>query len=93
MTIPTHSHTYTHTHSPTHPHTHTQSSKAIVPLQLDASGKVRYDAIARQGQRKDKVIHTSLSAMVQKDIRPSDPELIKPDDEEIEKVSSLFKSG
>ncbi len=68
-------------------HTHTQSSKAIVPLQLDASGKVRYDALARLGQRKDKVIHSSLSAMVQRDVRPSDPELIKPDDEEIEKVA------
>jgi len=59
-----------------------------VPLQLDASGKVRYDAIARQGQRKDKVVHTSLSAMVARDVRPSEPELIKPDDEEIEKVKT-----
>ena len=62
-----------------------QTSKAVVPLQLDASGKVKYDAIARMGQRKDKVIHTSLQAMVRQD-RPNDPELMKPDDEEIEKV-------
>ena len=27
----------------------------MVPLQLDASGKVKYDALARMGQRKDKV--------------------------------------
>ncbi len=67
-------------------HVYTQSSKAVVPLQLDASGKVRYDSLAHQGQRKDKVIHSSLSAMVQRDVRPSDPELIKPDEEEIEKV-------
>lgn len=57
-----------------------------MPVQLDASGKVRYDALAKLGQRKDKVVHTSLSAMVSRDVRPSDPELIKPDDEEIEKV-------
>ncbi len=78
-----------HPHPHTHPHTrtHTQSSKAIVPLQLDASGKVRYDALARLGQRKDKVIHSSLSAMVQRDVRPTDPELVKPDEEEIEKVA------
>ena len=57
-----------------------------MPLQLDATGKVRYDAIAKMGQRKDKVVHTSLQAMVRQD-RPTDPELIKPDEEEIEKVS------
>ena len=62
-----------------------QTSKAVVPLQLDSTGKVKYDAIARMGQRKDKVIHTSLKAMVARD-RPTDPELIKPDEEEIEKV-------
>ena len=32
-----------------------QVSSAVVPLQLDASGKVKYDVLARMGQRKDKV--------------------------------------
>lgn len=44
------------------------------------------------GQRKDKVVHTSLQAMVQRD-RPTDPEMMKPDEEEVERVSwslSLF---
>lgn len=27
----------------------------MVPLQLDASGKVKYDVLAKMGQRKDKV--------------------------------------
>lgn len=58
----------------------------MVPLQLDSTGKVKYDVIARMGQRKDKVVHTSLKAMVAQD-RPADPELMKPDEEEIEKVS------
>ena len=57
----------------------------MVPLQLDASGKVKYDILAKMGQRKDKVVHTSLQAMVPKE-RPTDPELLKPDEEEIEKV-------
>lgn len=54
-------------------------------MQLDSTGKVKYDAIARMGQRKDKVVHTSLQAMVAQD-RQVDPELMKPDEEEIEKV-------
>ena len=61
-----------------------------MPLQLDASGKVKYDIIAKMGQRKDKVVHTSLQAMVPKE-RPTDPELMKPDEEEIEKVSRKWR--
>ena len=67
-----------------------QTSSAVVPLQLDASGKVKYDIIAKMGQRKDKVVHTSLQAMVPKE-RPTDPELMKPDEEEIEKVSRKWR--
>ena len=32
-----------------------QSSGEVVPLQVDAEGKVRYDSLAKLGQRKDKV--------------------------------------
>ena len=32
-------------------------SSAVVPLQLDASGKVKFDALARMGQSKDKVCY------------------------------------
>ena len=65
-----------------------QTSSAVVPLQLDSSGKVKYDILAKMGQRKDKVVHTSLQAMVPKE-RPTDPELMKPDEEEIEKVRGM----
>ena len=65
-----------------------QTSSAVVPLQLDASGRVKYDILAKMGQRKDKVVHTSLQAMVPRE-RPTDPELMKPDEEEIEKVSVI----
>ena len=64
----------------------------MVPLQLDSSGRVKYDILAKIGQRKDKVVHTSLQAMVPKD-RPTDPELLKPDEEEIEKVSERGREG
>lgn len=50
---------------------------------------MKYDILAKMGQRKDKVVHTSLQAMVPKE-RPTDPELIKPDEEEIEKVSYKY---
>ena len=39
------------------------SSSAVVPLQLDASGKVKYDVLARMGQRKDKVQWSSCQSV------------------------------
>ena len=59
----------------------------MVPLQLDSTGRVKYDLIARMGQRKDKVVHTSLQAMMRQE-RSSD-ELVKPDEEEIAEVFIL----
>lgn len=29
-------------------------------VQVDAEGKIKYDAIARQGQNKDKVLHVHV---------------------------------
>ena len=119
----------------------------MVPLQLDASGQVKFDALARLGQDKDKVsqtvgggrggsrgggrggsrggcllsdvvfqiilpiylpllgpppppppppssltfikvVHSSLQGIMPKPHGPNDPELMKPDEEDIEKVGS-----
>ena len=57
---------------------------------MDSTGKVKYDVLAKMGQRKDKVVHTSLQAMVPRE-RPTDPELMKPDEEEIAKVSKRVR--
>ena len=62
-----------------------QTSKSVVPLQLDCTCRVKYDYIAHMGQRKDKVVHSSLQAMKPQE-RPLDPKLIKPDEEEVEKI-------
>lgn len=35
------------------------------------------------------VVHSSLQAMVAREVRPSDPELAKPEEEEVEKVRAL----
>lgn len=32
------------------------SSANVLPVQLDSQGRVKYDALVKQGQRKDKVI-------------------------------------
>ena len=93
----------------------------MVPLQLDSSGKVKYDLIAKLGHSKDRVsfchllssvyklylysssylqsflflqvVHTSLQAMLPKEIHSNDPELAKPDDEEIKKVTDKTRQA
>lgn len=61
-----------------------ESSSNALAVQLDAEGKIKYDAIARQGHSKDKVIYSKLTDLLPSEIRSeSDPTLQKPDDETI----------
>ncbi|XP_055328590.1 SNW domain-containing protein 1-like [Paramacrobiotus metropolitanus] len=55
---------------------------------VDEAGSIKYDALLRQGQRADKVIHSKYQDLVPKPIRnESAPELQKPDEEEIAKLA------
>ena len=58
------------------------SSSSVVPLQLDASGKVKYDILARMGQRKDKVRppHSYVTTLVCVLIHPATIECISLED-------------
>ncbi|XP_014667714.1 PREDICTED: SNW domain-containing protein 1-like [Priapulus caudatus] len=53
-------------------------------LQYDAQGKVKYDAIARQGHEKDKVVHSKFQDLVPAEItNVEDPSLQKPTEDEV----------
>ncbi len=43
----------------------TNKSNALA-VQLDASGKVKYDLIARQGHSKDKIVHSKYTDLLPK---------------------------
>jgi len=59
------------------------TSKALA-VQLDASGKVKYDVIARQGHSKDKIVFSKYTDLLPVEVREEDdPELQRPDDEEV----------
>ena len=60
----------------------TNTSNALA-VQFDSSGKIKYDAIAKYGHAKDKVVHSKFQDLVPKTMQDDDPELQKPDDEEI----------
>uniref|UniRef100_A0A4X2L798 SNW domain-containing protein 1 n=1 Tax=Vombatus ursinus TaxID=29139 RepID=A0A4X2L798_VOMUR len=57
-------------------------------IQVDAEGKIKYDAIARQGQSKDKVIYSKYTDLVPKEVmNADDPDLQRPDDEAIKEIT------
>ncbi|XP_026466314.1 puff-specific protein Bx42-like [Ctenocephalides felis] len=65
------------------PNSNKGTSNALA-VQLDQSGKIKYDAIARQGHSKDKIVYSSLSALLPAEVLNDDaPELQKPDEETI----------
>ena len=60
------------------------SKSNALAVQLDASGKVKYDLLARQGARKDKIIYSKFSDLLPAEVRDdTDPDLQKPDDDEV----------
>ena len=57
-------------------------------IQVDAERKIKYDAIARQGQSKDKVIYSKYTDLVPKDVmNADDPDLQRPDEEAIKETT------
>jgi len=64
-----------------------KKKKEALAVQLDSDGKIRYDAIARQGHTKDRVVHSKFHQLVPKEILDEDdPDLQKPDEDAIKEV-------
>jgi len=59
----------------------------ILPITLDAKGKVQYDQILRQGQSKDKIIHSTYDSLVPVQITGDDPKRELPSEAEIKKAT------
>ncbi|KAK9531046.1 hypothetical protein VZT92_010497 [Zoarces viviparus] len=70
-----------------------KTSNALA-LQVDAEGKIKYDALARQGQGKDKVIFSKYTDLLPKEVLNDDtPELQKPDEEAIKELTEKTRSA
>jgi len=65
----------------------------ILPITLDAKGKVQYDQILRQGQSKDKIIHSTYDSLVPVQITGDDPKRELPSEAEIEKATEKTKAA
>ena len=60
---------------------------------VDATGKIKYDAIARHGHYKDKIVYSKYTDLVPKTIDEDDPELEKPDEDTIQENTEKTKSA
>jgi SNW domain-containing protein 1 len=70
-----------------------KKSEGTVALQLDSEGKIRFDAIARQGHAKDKVVYTKLSDMKEKEFGEHDESLRRPDADEIKAMTERTRQA
>jgi len=70
-----------------------KTSNALA-VQVDAEGKIKYDAIARQGQGKDKVIFSKYTDLLPKEVLNDDaPELQKPDEETVKELTEKTRAA
>ena len=71
-----------------------ESKSNALAVQLDATGKVKYDLLARQGARKDKVIYSKFTDLLPAEVRDdNDPELQKPDDESVQEATEKTRQA
>uniref|UniRef100_A0A4W3J8B5 SNW domain-containing protein 1 n=1 Tax=Callorhinchus milii TaxID=7868 RepID=A0A4W3J8B5_CALMI len=71
-----------------------KKSSNSLAVQVDAEGKIKFDAIARQGQAKDKVIYSKYTDLIPKEIiNEDDPGLQRPDEESIKELTEKTRSA
>uniref|UniRef100_A0A1Q3F5Y6 Putative mrna splicing factor/ chromatin binding snw family nuclear protein n=1 Tax=Culex tarsalis TaxID=7177 RepID=A0A1Q3F5Y6_CULTA len=57
-------------------------------VQLDQNGKVKYDAIARQGHSKDKIVYSNINQLLPAEVLSEDAEELQmPDQEAIDEIT------
>lgn len=69
-----------------------KSSSNALAKQVDATGKLRYDVLAKQGHAKDKVVHSKFQDLVPKPME-DESELQRPDEEEIQETTEKTKEA
>lgn len=61
-------------------------------IQMDDKGKIKYDAIARQGHGKDKIVYSNISQLLPAEVLSEDSELLqRPNDEKIAEITEATR--
>ena len=73
--------------------TSNKGSNALA-VQLDGTGKVKYDVIARQGHGKDKIVYSKFTDLLPKEITDEEgAELQRPDEEEVAEATEKTRAA
>ncbi|KAK7204297.1 SKIP/SNW domain-containing protein [Myxozyma melibiosi] len=72
-----------------------QGTSNALAIQVDAQGKIKYDAIARQGQASGRIVHTSFSDLIPLRQRANIGELnlARPSEEEVALTTAKTKAA
>ncbi|CAG2249911.1 SNW domain-containing protein 1-like isoform X2 [Mytilus edulis] len=70
-----------------------KSTSNALQVQLGNDGKIKYDAIAKYGHAKDKVVHSKFQDLVPKAYDEDDPEIQKPDEEQIQDTTEATRQA
>jgi SNW domain-containing protein 1 len=63
-------------------------------VQLDSAGKVKYDAIARQGHSKDKIVYSNINQLLPSEVLSENAEeLQRPDEETINDITEQTRKA
>ncbi|KAL5338062.1 SKIP/SNW domain-containing protein [Aspergillus crustosus] len=73
----------------------TQSKSNALAVQVDAEGKVKYDAIARRGHSDDRIVHASFKDLIplRQRVDMGEVSLDRPSEEEVEAQMEKTKSA
>ncbi|MCL4128535.1 UNVERIFIED_CONTAM: hypothetical protein GTU68_061544 [Idotea baltica] len=67
---------------------------STIAVQLDETGKIKYDVLARHGHAKDKVVYSKLTDLLPSAITSEeDPELQRPSTEEVQDVTDKTRQA
>jgi len=74
-------------------HEKSSGNKATtLAVQLDASGKVKYDLLARQGHGKDKIVYSKYTDLLPKEITDEE-EVQKPDEDAVREATEKTRAA
>lgn len=69
-----------------------KTNSNALPVQLDGQGKIKYDAIVRQGHSKDKVIYHKFQDLLPSEVtNEDDPDLQKPTEDEVKETTEATR--
>jgi len=72
-------------------HERSKKSNALA-VQLDASGKVKYDLIAKQGHGKDKIVYSKYTDLLPKEIT-NEEEVQRPDEDAVREATEKTRAA